>query len=1119
MDVRKEYILEDFDFSELTTLFIFKHVNEQVDNRVKGFYDLVPENISIDAVFFTHPSASIPFPGVSIIQTGKVTRLTCSCTDPNPKLCSHQAQALYNIMERQAIRIFFDEKLRYEKMRIQAKDYGLEKEEKLSDFFELEYENGQTRINSIKKELFPLNGQSKQALQNTLLPKQGLQLPGSIGLKANHKMGLVFGQHRFYSHLTLELIEAQTTLDGKFKNPINNISPSDLIWKTESNEELKFYSGILKFQNNYNSERTDSDLDALKALAKNPLNLPVFIHDAKISANLTASSIIPIKLKCKSADMSLHVSQRQEFYEVSGKLTLDGTDYALDQIQLKYHYFIQMDKTLHLIDNPDILRVIDFFKQHHDRMLVHHSKFETFQEDILSKLENRIKVTYDYLKAATKKQIEEKGFDLENEQLIYLSESDDFVLLTPVMRYGDLEIPILSRKQIRSKDRNGNLFTLSRDKEAELQFTSNVVRQHPYFEEQLENNDCFYLHRSRLLENGWFLHAFEEWRNKNITILGFNQLKNNNLSQHKANISINVMSGIDWFKTAVKLKYGNQVVSLRHLHKSIRNKNKFVKLDDGTMGILPDEWIEKFTKYFNAGEVVEEEIHTPKISFTAIEEMYEDQLLDESAKDQLAIYRRKLSGSETITAVAVPEGLNATLRSYQKEGLNWLNFLDEFNFGACLADDMGLGKTIQIIAFILSQRTKGHHNTNLIVVPASLIFNWQQEISKFAPSIKMHTIYGADRIKNHHDFDQYEVIITSYGTLLTDIRFLKEYRFNYVFLDESQTIKNPESQRYKSVRLLQSRNKVVLTGTPIENNTFDLYGQLSFACPGLLGSKQYFREIYSTPIDQFKDRRAAIQLQKRINPFLLRRTKEQVAKELPDKTEMVIYCEMEEDQRKVYDGYEKEIRDYLTNQTDEEVASNTMNVLKGITKLRQICNSPALLSEDEFYGSSSSKMEVLLEQIENKSANHKILVFSQFVGMLDLIKKELQHRGIAFAYLTGQTKNRETVVNSFQDNPEIRVFLISLKAGGVGLNLTQADYVYLVDPWWNPAVENQAIDRTYRIGQQKNVIAVRLICPDTIEEKIMKLQASKKDLVKDLIKTDASIYKSLTKKELLALFS
>jgi SNF2 family DNA or RNA helicase len=630
--------------------------------------------------------------------------------------------------------------------------------------------------------------------------------------------------------------------------------------------------------------------------------------------------------------------------------------------------------------------------------------------------------------------------------------------------------------------------------------------------------DCFYLHKKRFIENNWFLDAFEAWRNKGITVLGFNELKNNNLNPYKANISINVISGIDWFETSVKVKFDKQTVSLKHLHRSIRNKSKFVQLDDGTLGILPDEWIEKFTGYFSAGEVVEETIRTSKINYASVEELYELEQLDGMVKDEMKLYRSKLSNFESIKEIAVPAGLNATLRGYQREGLNWLNFLDGFNFGACLADDMGLGKTIQVLAFILSQKEKGHHNTNLVVVPASLIFNWQQEVEKFAPSIKIRTVYGSDRAKVVHDFDNYEIVLTSYGTLLADIRFLKEYRFNYIFLDESQTIKNPESQRYKAVRLLKSRNKVVLTGTPIENNTFDLYGQLSFACPGLLGTKQQFKRLYSVPIDQFKDARSARDLQKKINPFILRRTKEQVAKELPDKTEMVIYCEMGTEQRDIYEANKEEIRDYLIGKSDDELAKSSMHVLQGITKLRQICNSPAILKEGK-HENTSSKLEVLIEQIENKSPHHKILVFSQFVTMLDLVKQELIDRNIGFEYLTGQTRNRQAVVGSFQDNPNIRVFLISLKAGGIGLNLTQADYVYLIDPWWNPAVENQAIDRSYRIGQQKNVVAVRLICPDTIEEKIMKMQDTKKDLATDLIKTEESIFKTLTKKDLLGLLN
>ena len=310
-----------------------------------------------------------------------------------------------------------------------------------------------------------------------------------------------------------------------------------------------------------------------------------------------------------------------------------------------------------------------------------------------------------------------------------------------------------------------------------------------------------------------------------------------------------------------------------------------------------------------------------------------------------------------------------------------------------------------------------------------------------------------------------------------------------------------------------------MSGTPIENNTFDLYGQLSFACPGLLGNKQYFKDIYSQPIDKFSNSKRAEALQLKINPFILRRTKKQVATELPEKTEMIIYCEMGIEQRKVYDAYEKEFRNYLLNKEEGDLPRETMHVLQGLTKLRQICNSPALLKDESYFGDAAAKIKVLIEQIEGKSKQHKILVFSQFVSMLDLIAVELKAKYIPFEYLTGKTKDRASTVGSFQENDNIRVFLISLKAGGTGLNLTEADYVYLVDPWWNPAVENQAIDRCYRIGQQKKVVAIRLICPDTIEEKIMLLQASKTQLVNNLIKTDTTVLKHFTKQDLLNLLN
>ncbi|MFD2582092.1 DEAD/DEAH box helicase [Pedobacter vanadiisoli] len=1112
-----DYILKDFNLKNLSEIVILKHLSGLIHTDVKGFYQLFPEQIELDFAAFSDEASGLPFPIVQVQQNENSVKLSCRCATPKHKLCEHQARVLYNILQRQDLLIFFDSNLRKQKLAKIAVDYGLEKEEDFDLLFNLRYEDGQVAIRPKMDALQPFNKEIQQDLQELLLPVSKPRT--KVRVKNDRgKMILVFGQHRYYNNLTVELFEAETTKSGKVKNPLKGINPADLIFKTEDNQLLKFFSGITTFQQNYNHDQSEGEIEALKAIVKNPQKIPFYLQDSKQSGVIQATTITAVDVHLLDVDLRLSVNQRDDYYEITGRLIIEGKSYELDNLVLVHQYFVKLNNQLYLIGRLDFLRVIGFFKKQSNRLILHKTKYSDFQKVILVPLEGSIHVDYSYLKPATKSQIEEKGFDLENEQLIYLSESEDYIHITPVMRYGNLEIPVLSKKQIQAQDKLGNLFTLHRDEKAELQFIGNVLKQHPYFYDQ-ETNDSFYLHRKRFLEEAWFLDAFETWRNKGIHILGFNRLKNNKLSEFQAKINIEVLSGTDWFETKVKVKFGKQQVALKHLHKSIRNKSRFVTLDDGTQGILPQEWIEKFAAYFGAGEVTEDAILTPKIKFASINELYEDALLDGDVKNELKLYKQKFEGTGFINEVELPKDLTATLRHYQKDGLNWLNFLDDFNFGACLADDMGLGKTIQILAFILSQREKVKHNTNLVVVPASLIFNWKAEVEKFAPSIKVKTIYAGERTKTTDTFDDYEIILTSYGTLLSDIRFLKDYRFNYIFLDESQLIKNPESQRYKAVRMLQSRNKVAITGTPIENNTFDLYGQLSFACPGLFGSKQQFADLYSTPIDQFKDSRRAEELQKKIRPFILRRTKEQVAKELPDKTEIILYCEMGAEQREVYEANKKEIQDFILGKQEDELPKSSMHVLKSITTLRQICNSAELLADGKSYLQASSKIDVLMEQIVNKAGKHKILVFSQFVTMLDLIKKQLEKHGIKYEYLTGQTRKRAEVVSSFQQNADIPVFLISLKAGGTGLNLTEADYVYLVDPWWNPAVENQAIDRAYRIGQHKNVMAVRLICPGTIEEKIMKLQATKKDLVKDLIQTDGSLFRNLTKKELLGLLS
>lgn len=1113
-DLLTDYILENINLSEISYSELLTHSSELIDTSKRNFFDIQPQVIQVNFGVFYNPSSSFDFPFVTVSQVNNSIILSCSCKTPKKKLCEHQVQVLYNIIDRSYFCIFFNDKLRYQKIREVAKDYGLDKENDLDDYFELHYINKSVSIQPRIKGLIPFNSANTATLKEGLLPRSG-KLPEQSVEKT--KLVMVLRKHRNYDQLHIDLFEGNTTKEGKIKNPVIAVDPLKLMWKAEEIEQVKFFTAVSGFQNNFDAANPETDIQALKVILKNPLKLDIFLHDKKISENVNATSILPLELKMLLPDLKLSVLKKEPFYEISGELFINEKAYAFKSLSVKYHYFIQVGEVWYLMADTNIFRIIEYFKNNNEKILIHSSKFDEFRKDILDQLENKVTINYVFIKNASKKQIAETGFDQPREKIIYLSQRENYVTIVPVVKYGNVEIPVFTKKQIYDTDKNGNLFKVERDQELEEQFLSILTRQHPYFEEQLYEGEYFYLHINKFMDENWFLDVFEEWKNQNILVLGFNDIKKNKLNTNKATVSVGVSSGIDWFNATVKVNFGKQIVSLKQLHKAIRDKNKYIQLDDGTLGILPADWINKFAKYFRAGEVVDQLIRIPKSNFMEMRELFEKEVLAKEVERELTIYENKLRNVNDIPEVPVPQELNAVLRDYQKQGLNWLNLLDDFNFGACLADDMGLGKTIQVIAFILLQRQKQKRNTNLIVVPTSLLFNWQQEIERFAPSIRVFTNYGANRTKSVNHFDEHEIILTTYGMLLSDISYLKEYHFNYVFLDESQAIKNPESQRYKAARLLQARNRVVLTGTPVENNTFDIYGQLSFACPGLLGSKHFFKDTYALPIDQFQDYRRAEELQKKIKPFILRRTKKEVATELPDKTEMIIYCEMGEEQRKIYNACERELRDFIASKNEDEITTNNMHVLTGLTRLRQLCNAPVLLKDEGYLSESSAKMEVLMEQIENKSSQHKILVFSQFVSMLELIKVELEKKGISYEYLTGQTKNRASKVNAFQGDQTIRVFLISLKAGGTGLNLTEADYVYLVDPWWNPAVENQAIDRSYRIGQKKNVIAVRLICPDTVEEKIMKLQETKNRLVNDLIKADDAVLKSFSKKELLEL--
>lgn len=1110
------YTIFDFDFSQLTNDFIFKHSLTFSSGRN---FNLNVENIAINCAKLSLYHSYMDNSSVALEYKDGDLYLECHCNTLKKSMCTHQSAALTALKDNSSLKLFFNKAFRQQELKKIAATFGLENEPDLDDYFELKYSYREIKVQPKLKGLVQLGDKGAEALRTQLAFSQDLPAELDAQEKAHITQDfIVFEDVQYSDSFAVSIKNAGLTKDGKIKNPIRQLNASELMSQTEVVDELRFYSAIAYLQlGSYHEQTEKASITSLRSVVKNPLNLDVYVVNPKISQKVTSSSIEAIKLRKPMLDFHLKVTQKEQFYEIIPKLFVDGTSVAYSSLKLAYSFFIRLGSELLFCPDTDLLRVFSFFKKNGNKILIHQSKFEEFRKVVLENLEGKLSIDYAFLKPASKKQLEELGVTAEPIQRVYLSDSESYVLITPMMKYGAVEVPIRSKRRIYSLDGLGEPFEVARDEHKEYQMLRNVQMRHPNFQEQ-EGFDYFYLHKKHFLDEGWFLDVFEQWREDGIEILGFNDLKNNRLSASKINVSMGVSSGIDWFDTEMKVSFGENNVRLKDIQRSLYNESRFVKLDDGRMGMLPKEWVDKFAAFFRTGEVTaDNRIRTSKVNFSVIDLLFKNEVLPEDVAGELATYRTKFEQFHSIEMIDVPKKLKAKLRDYQKHGLNWLRFLDEFNFGGCLADDMGLGKTIQIIAFILSLREKNGQRTHLIVLPTSLLFNWRIELEKFAPSLKYHTIYGVDRKKDHESLKGIDIVFTTYGTMLSDVAFLKTVEFDYIFLDESQAIKNPESKRYKAVRLLKARNRVVLTGTPIENNTFDLYAQFSFANPGLLGNTQRFKDNYAIPIDKFKDTARAKELQQKLHPFLLRRTKKQVATELPDKTEMVIFCEMGNEQRKIYDTYKNEFKLYLQNTGSDELLNQSMHILQGLTKLRQICNSPALLNDDGYFGNESAKIDELMEQIETHSTEHKILVFSQFVGMLELIKAQLDERKIAYEYLTGKTKDRAERVKNFQENEQTRVFLISLKAGGTGLNLTEADYVFIVDPWWNPAVENQAIDRCYRIGQKKNVMAVRLICPNTIEEKILLLQEGKKELIDDLIKVDAKIGKSLAKDDLLAL--
>ncbi|MFN5623155.1 MAG: DEAD/DEAH box helicase, partial [Planctomyces sp.] len=656
---------------------------------------------------------------------------------------------------------------------------------------------------------------------------------------------------------------------------------------------------------------------------------------------------------------------------------------------------------------------------------------------------------------------------------------------------------------------------------------------------QRENNRCIIRDRSfeghcweRLRQTGFRRRLGDLKQTVNVEIArrdlgravrelvegGWNVFADGSKVRQAGGLRFRVSSDTDWFDVHTEVDFEGRSVSFPELLRALERGDSTVRLDDGSLGILPEEWLEQIGMISGLGTTTEDGLRFSTSQAALLDALLASQ---ESVEIDAGFERmrerfRNFSGLEQ---VEVPATFVGQLRGYQREGLSWLKFLGDFNFGGCLADDMGLGKTVQFLAMLLRRlEDVKSPPPSLVVVPRSLMFNWSSECGRFAPGLRVMEYTGLERANSRADFSRHHLILTTYGTVRRDIAVLKDIDFDYVVLDEAQTIKNPSSQIARASRLLKANFRLALSGTPIENNAGDLWSIFEFLNPGMLGRSTAFRTHIADP----DSRESREMVAKGLRPFILRRTKKQVAAELPDRLEETIVCDMEPEQRRLYDELRLHYRDSLLGLVQEQgIAKTRMHVLEALLRLRQAACHPALLKrgdESEPY----AKLDVLVPHLQELiSEGHKALVFSQFTSMLSILREHLDRQGIVYEYLDGKTRDRKARVEHFQDDPACPVFLISLKAGGLGLNLTAADYVFLLDPWWNPAVEAQAIDRAHRVGQTRTVFAYRLICRDTVEEKIAELQKQKRELADAILAGDDSsnVLKDLSVEDLELLFS
>ena len=1071
---------------------------------------------------------------------------SCDYDDPEHPLCLPKVIVLVQLLNAYGAN-YFDSIRNWDKEKNKLLEaYGYSLNDDLKGKFEFAYKEGKPFLRVLDtniKRVTPLPIPSRPVL----IPQKEreIEVPEIVEeevQKPTQRLGVVFNfNKKTYPQFTIDVVIGEPNEEGEgFAGKVEKLdisryvetdklaeSDKDLLsmlrklQETEINKYISRnspFSGI--WENIIHQDEDDLPAETKELMAE--YLLPKLKKLFSESSGNPLVFLLPEKKPFKTGNLESvslaseearphFIIKKNSHYTVQCRVNLGSMEYDLADNDSPSPLFFLYNQQLHLWKNNDVIHLVEKFIPGGKMTIKEEDWAKTLNHFILP-LAKEHKVDFD-------KSFIQEIKDGDPDVKLFLIEKGDYLVFQPAFSYKGFETKARDRNEI-VVPQGDKIVIVHRNREKENAFIQKLQNLHSNFIPN-EENGSLALKGTDVLKNNWFFLFVDAMKDMKTPVFGFEALKNFRFNTAKPQTKIFISSNTDWFDARVDIVFGDQKVTVAEVKRALANKQQFVQLNDGTLGILPEEWIKKYSLLFRVGEGKNNSLKLSHYHLSVVDELYE-QRDEEELTVQLEEKYERLRQFNKIKEIEPPLHLKTILRPYQVAGYQWLNYLSEVNWGGILADDMGLGKTVQALSFM--DHFKAEHGTlkGLVVCPTTLIYNWENEIKKFTPNLTYRIHHGGARTRNREELIDHDVTITTYGTLRSDIKLLLSVEFDYVILDESQAIKNPSSKVTKAAGLLNAKHRLCMSGTPLQNNTFDIFAQMNFLNPGMLGTMEFFRQEFAVPIDKFGEQDRKEHLKKILYPFILRRTKEQVAKDLPEKQEMILWCEMEDEQRKIYDAYRNDFRDKILGTIQEQgIQKSQLTILQGLMKLRQICDSPAILNEQEKFENHSIKLDELAREIVENIGDHKALVFSQFLGMLALIRAKLEELGIKYEYFDGSTSapDREKAIQSFQRDDEVRVFLISLKAGGVGLNLTAADYVYIVDPWWNPAVEQQAIDRTHRIGQTKNIFAYRMICKDTIEDKIIQLQEKKRALAKDIISDDASFVKALTREDVEYLFS